>query len=82
MLMIERNVITGEVTERPYTAEELAALPRPEQVAAEAQRQSNAIARAFLRDSDWYVTRFTETGVAIPDDIKAQREAARVSIVE
>ena len=33
--------------------------------------------RKYLRDTDWYVTRFAETGVAIPKDVLAKREEAR-----
>lgn len=52
--------------------------PTPEEV----QRRKNNQARAYLSSTDWYVTRFAETGQAIPDDIRAAREAARASVVE
>lgn len=41
----------------------------------------NAEALAYLASTDWYVTRFAETGVAIPDDIKTLRQEARDRIV-
>jgi hypothetical protein len=34
-------------------------------------------AAAYLAATDWYVTRFTETGCPIPDDVQAKRRAAR-----
>ena len=34
-------------------------------------------ARAYLADTDWYVTRMAETGREIPPDVLAQRAAAR-----
>ena len=49
----------------------------PEQL----QAQTNADARAYLDSTDWLVTRFAETGVVIPADIAAARQAARESIV-
>lgn len=49
---------------------------------AELQVQKNAEARDYLASTDWYVTRFAETGVAIHDDIKAARQAARDAIIE
>ena len=48
----------------------------PEQL----QATTNATARAYLTTTDWYVTRFAETGVAIPADILAARQAARESV--
>ena len=53
-----------------------------EEIAANAQAQINATSAAYLASTDWYVTRNTETGVAIPDDITAARADARAAIVE
>jgi hypothetical protein len=33
-----------------------------------------------LDETDWYAVRYAETGVAIPDEIKAERQAAREEI--
>ena len=53
-----------------------------EEIAANAQAEINATSAAYLASTDWYVTRNTETGVAIPDDITAARADARAAIVE
>lgn len=45
------------------------------------QAEVNAAAKNFLAESDWYVTRFAETQVAIPAEITAERAAARARIV-
>ena len=37
---------------------------------------------AYLADTDWYVIRRSDTGVAIPIDIDEARAAAREAIVE
>lgn len=37
----------------------------------------SAEAHAYLRDTDWYVTRQIETGKPIPDEVREKREAAR-----
>jgi hypothetical protein len=34
----------------------------------------------YLNSTDWYAVRYAETGVAIPDDIKTARQAARDEI--
>jgi hypothetical protein len=35
-------------------------------------------ARQYLRDTDWYVSRKAEADIAIPDDILALRQQARL----
>lgn len=49
---------------------------------AEAQRpvpqvDPKAEAQAYLNATDWYVVRFAETGVAIPEEVTAKRAEAR-----
>ena len=34
----------------------------------------------YLAETDWYAVRFAETGVAVPEDVKAERQAAREEI--
>ena len=36
----------------------------------------------FLNDTDWYAIRYADSGVEIPADIKAKRQAAREKIDE
>ena len=51
------------------------------EIAANAQAETNATSQAYLASTDWYITRFLETGVVIPTDVTTAREAARESIV-
>lgn len=44
-----------------------------EQLAAKAKSE----ARAYLAETDWYVTRKMETGEAIPDEVSTKRAEAR-----
>jgi len=60
-------LISGELVELPPEA------PTPEQLA----EQANAEAKAYLASTDWYVTRQSETGVAIPTDVLEARAKAR-----
>lgn len=71
---IEINVLTGETVE---TECEIAVV---EKTAEEIQAEINQDALACLSSTDWYVVRFSEAGVAIPDDVKAKRQEARNSI--
>ena len=46
------------------------------------QRKVERIAelQSLLNETDWYAVRFAETGVEIPDAVKAERQAAREEI--
>ena len=56
-------------------------LPLPEPTPEQLQSQKNAEARAYLLSTDWYVVRFSETGVAIPAEIIEARKLAREVVV-
>lgn len=61
----------------------LAIAPKAEEQIAQArQTKLNQASMAHLASTDWYVTRFAETGVPIPDEVKASRQAARDAIVK
>lgn len=47
------------------------------EAAAAAAASRKLAARAYLAETDWYVTRFAETGTAIPDAVSDARKAAR-----
>ena len=59
--------------------------PAPEftdaEIAANAQAVINGDSLAYLASTDWYVTRFTESGVVVPADVTQARTAARAAIV-
>lgn len=47
------------------------------QAEALARTRQRTAARAYLDATDWFVTRFVETGKPVPDDISQERGAAR-----
>lgn len=51
-----------------------------ERIAQIDAERKNAEARKFLAETDWYVTRFAETGVAIPTEVIEARQQARASV--
>ena len=51
------------------------------EIAANAQSLVNSESLEYLASTDWYITRFLETGVVIPTDVTTAREAAREAIV-
>ena len=50
--------------------------PNQEQI----QKANNAKNMQYLYSTDWYVARFIETGIPIPDDVRTSRAIARESI--
>ena len=53
-----------------------------EDIAADNQRTIRNTAKKYLADTDWYATRYAETGTAIPEDIAAARAQARIDASE
>ena len=62
------------------TAEEVELHINPPKTPEQAQAEIKEVALIYLASTDWYVVRFSETGVAIPDDIIAKRQEARDTI--
>lgn len=74
----EENIF-NELNEAPYfllTPRDLG------QVALTKQSKINEKALAYLKETDWYVTRFAEVGTVIPEDVLAERQASRDAIVK
>lgn len=64
------------------TDEEIELHLNPPKTAEEIQAEINQEALAYLASTDWYVVRFAETGVAIPEDVVQARAEARSKIKE
>lgn len=70
------KVIAADANGRPVLQDQ------PPLTGEQLQSQINAEARAYLVSTDWYVIRLQETGEAVPDEVLAERAAARVRVVE
>lgn len=46
------------------------------------QERINQEARAYLAETDWYVSRFVDEGTPIPENIQMKRKEARSKVVE
>ena len=55
-------------------------VPVPEPTEEELKAIRIAELQNYLDATDWYAVRFAETGVAVPDAVKAKRKAAREEI--
>jgi hypothetical protein len=53
----------------------------PDEIAANAQAAINGESLAYLSSTDWYVTRQSETDVAVPQAILTLRAEARAAVV-
>lgn len=51
-----------------------------EQLQQHTQSQINKQSSTYLSDTDWYVTRFIETGIPVPAEVTEKRQNARDSI--
>ena len=52
-----------------------------EELALQEQAKINSEALSYLASTDWYITRLSETGVAVPQEILDARQVAREKIV-
>lgn len=68
---IQEHLDNGGEIEVEFTDEELA---------QQAIDKAKAEAQAYLASTDWMVIRFADTGVVIPDEVKALRAEARLKI--
>ena len=66
--LIQEWIADGNTPEPEFTQDELDAI---------ALAKMKAKAQAYLDATDWYVTRFTETGKAVPEDVLTKRAEAR-----
>jgi hypothetical protein len=64
-----------DVVDGVYTILEVPA-PTPEEIKEERIREL----QQYLNDTDWYVARYSETGVEIPEEVKQKRKEAREEI--
>lgn len=71
----EYKTVTVDVTVRRF---QIVAVPEPTE--EEKARERIAELEAYLASTDWYAVRYAETGVAVPDDVKAARADARLEI--
>lgn len=53
-----------------------------EQIAQTERAVLRRSAKAYLKETDWYVTRFAETGVVIPEEVVNKRAQARIDASE
>ena len=76
---VGRKLVSPEITEfvRPYVANDITDKVDAYMLTLETAN-SKEEAQTYLNSTDWYVARYGETGVAIPDDIKAKRAEARL----
>lgn len=79
----DEQVAIGLASDKtPMTHEEVEAHKSPASTPEQLQQQANAEARAYLASTDWYVIRLQETGEPVPEDILAERAAARARVIE
>ena len=71
-----QTYISGNAQEGWHTRDNLTA----EEEQARLQESINSEAKAYLKDTDWYITRFIDTGEPIPAEVSQLRQEARERI--
>lgn len=71
------NNATIDIVDGVYTIVEI-----PSMTQEEINQQRIAELQEYLNSTDWYVARYSETGVEIPEEVKAERQKAREEISE
>ena len=66
---VKEWIADGGVVEPAHTPEELEAIKRSKEVAE---------AKAYLKETDWYIIRKADTGKAVPDKVEKARAKARI----
>jgi hypothetical protein len=74
------NIEQIEQQSLEQTSKEVVKQFTPEQLSEMLRCQAEAQARQYLAQTDWYAARLAETGEPIPQDVLAQRTAARQTL--
>lgn len=53
-----------------------------EQIAESERAVLRRSAKAYLKETDWYVSRYSETGTEIPEEVLTKRAQARIDASE
>ena len=69
--LVDGVAVKGELI--PIDADEVARLDAEFNI-----ENAKEVAKQYLRDTDWYVSRKAEAGTAIPSDIATKRAQARI----
>jgi hypothetical protein len=71
----DEDVVCGQI-------ENNGVFTNPKQTKAQNQYATNQESLSYLKSTDWYVVRMSETNVSIPDKVLKARAAARYAIKE
>ena len=71
----DKDVVCGQI-------EKDGVFSNPKPSKSDAQQKINEGSLSYLKDTDWYVVRMSETNVKVPDKILKARAGARVAIKE
>jgi peptide deformylase len=71
----DKDVVCGQI-------EKDGVFSNPKPSKSDAQQKTNEESLSYLKDTDWYVVRMSETNVKVPDKILKGRASARAAIKE
>lgn len=77
------KIVNGEIvplTEEEITQREADATLAQQEQDRQARTDEMNVSLKYLSDTDWYVTRFIETSVAVPTQVSTDRALARTNV--
>jgi hypothetical protein len=71
----DKDVVCGQI-------EKDGVFTNPKPTKAQSQNKINEESLSYLKSTDWYIVRMSETNVSVPDKVLKARAAARYAIKE
>lgn len=79
---LERTMVFDTTVDTENLIIQFPSLTFEDLIITRTQFEVNVISKRYLAETDWYVSRYSETGVPVPADILLKRQEARDAITE
>jgi hypothetical protein len=77
---LERTMVFDTTVDTENLIIQFPSLTFEDLIITRTQFEVNVISKRYLAETDWYVSRYSETGVPVPADILLKRQEARDAI--
>jgi hypothetical protein len=78
---LERTMVFDTTVDTENLIIQFPSLTFEDLIITRTQFEVNVISKRYLAETDWYVSRYSETGVPVPADILLKRQEARDAII-
>jgi hypothetical protein len=77
---LERTMVFDTTVDTENLIIQFPSLTFEDLIITRTQFEVNVISKRYLAETDWYVSRYSETGVPVPADVLLKRQEARDAI--